>query len=122
MKISLLTLSVAMFSLLGFGGLMGAPQQRQYLEAGPGQRPFDVTKHSVPIEEIRGGGPPKDGIPALDNPRFVSAKEAEKFLSRQDRVLGVALNGAAKAYPLKILNWHEIVNDTVGGRPVLVTW
>lgn len=122
MKTSFLTLGVAMFSLLGFAGLVGTPQERRYLEAGPGQRPFDVTKHSVPIEEIRGGGPPKDGIPALDNPKFVSAKEADKFLSRQDRILGVALNGAAKAYPLKILNWHEIVNDTVGGRPVLVTW
>jgi len=108
--------------LMGPGGLIVFVQEKQYLDAGPGQRPFDVTRRSVPLEEIQGGGPPKDGIPALDSPTFVSAREAEKFLRPQDRILGIALSGAAKAYPIKILNWHEIVNDRVGDRPVLVTW
>lgn len=96
-------------------------EKKLYLESGTG-RPFDVTKHAVPIEELIGGGPPKDGIPSIDNPKFVSAKEAGKFLAPQERVLGVELNGIAKAYPIKILNWHEIVNDEVNGRPITVTW
>ncbi|MFQ5716604.1 MAG: DUF3179 domain-containing protein, partial [Nitrospinales bacterium] len=63
------------------------------------------------------------GIPALLKPKFVSAREAEEdFLENNDRVLGVVINGQAKAYPIKILNWHEIVNDKVGGRPVAITF
>lgn len=84
--------------------------------------PFDVTKHAVPPEELVGGGPPKDGIPAIDNPKFVSAKEADRFLRADDRVLALELNGVAKAYPINILNWHEIVNDEFKGRPAAVTW
>lgn len=106
----------------GLSGIVVSLPQKQYLDAGSGRRPFDVTRRSVPLEEILGGGPPRDGIPALDDPKFVTAREAEKFLGRSERVLGVALDGAAKAYPIKILNWHEIVNDRVGPRAVLVTW
>jgi len=120
MKTSVLI--AALCFVMGPGGLIAFVQEKQYLDAGPGQRPFDVTKRSVPLEDIQGGGPPKDGIPALDSPTFVSAREAEKFLRPWDRVLGVSLAGAAKAYPIKILNWHEIVNDRVGDRPILVTW
>lgn len=84
---------------------------------------FDYSKHSIPVDEIFSGGPPKDGIPALFNPKFISARKAGKnFLKDQDRVLGLYLNGKAKAYPIKILNWHEIVNDQVGGRSVVVTF
>jgi hypothetical protein len=108
--------------LLGLSGMVVSQEKKQTLEAGPGQRPFDVTQHSVPIEDLRGGGPPKDGIPSLDRPRFVAAREADKFLNSGDRVLAVERNGVAKAYPIRILNWHEIVNDDVGGQPVAVTW
>lgn len=97
-------------------------RKKEYLDAGPALPPFDVTKRKIPLEEIQGGGPPRDGIPAIMEPKFVSAKEAGKFLSDGDLVLGVYENGVAKAYPVKILNWHEIVNDEVGGRPVAVTW
>lgn len=82
---------------------------------------FDFSKHSIPFEEIRSGGPPKDGIPALLEPKFVKAREA-RFLENDDRVLAVVIQGEAKAYPIKILNWHEIVNDTIGGRPILITY
>lgn len=82
---------------------------------------FDYSKHSIPINEIHGGGPPKDGIPALFDPKFILAKEAS-YLNPSDRVLGLYLNGEAKAYPIRILNWHELVNDTVGGRDVLVSY
>ena len=97
-------------------------QAKQYLDAGKGQPPFDVTVHSVPINEILNGGPPKDGIPALINPKFVSASDGDKFLKKRDRVLAIEYNGVAKAYPIRILNWHEVVNDDFNGRPVVVTW
>lgn len=97
-------------------------QERKTIPSGPGQKPFDVTRHSIPLKEIRGGGPPKDGIPALTDPKFVAASEGDKFLSRNDKVLGIFRNGVAKAYPIKILNWHEAVNDTAAGEPLLVSW
>ncbi|CAE6500880.1 DUF3179 domain-containing protein [Candidatus Nitrosotenuis uzonensis] len=78
-------------------------------------------KHIVPLEEIRSGGPPKDGIPSIDNPKFVSASEAE-FVSDDDIVMGLELNGETKAYPLFILVWHEIVNDKFGDTSVAVTY
>ncbi len=83
---------------------------------------FDLSSHSIPLSQIVSGGPGKDGIPAIHNPVFVPASEATFFLKEQDRILGLAQAGEAKAYPIKILNWHEIVNDTIGGRPVVVTY
>ncbi|MGE3151994.1 MAG: DUF3179 domain-containing protein [Nitrospiraceae bacterium] len=82
---------------------------------------FDLTRHSVPLDQIVDGGPGKDGIPAILQPQFVPAAEAT-FLSDGDRVLGLTLGHDAKAYPIKILNWHEIVNDSVGGKPIVVTY
>ncbi len=96
-------------------------QQQVYLPSGAG-KPFDVTRHSVPLNEIKAGGPPKDGIPALDAPKFVSADQARKFLFGKDRVLGIALFGGIKAYPIRIMNLHEIVNDEINGHPITVTW
>ena len=87
----------------------------------PGDFSFDVMRHTVPLSEIRGGGPPKDGIPALVDPAIVSPANA-RGLHPQDQVLGVHLEGLSKAYPIRILNWHELVNDQIGGRPILVTW
>lgn len=82
---------------------------------------FDFSKHSIPISEILSGGPPKDGIPAILEPRFIPLKKAD-FLKNDDRVLGLVINGESKAYPVKILNWHEIVNDVVGGMKVIVSY
>lgn len=82
---------------------------------------FDLSNHAVPTDQIVDGGPGKDGIPALLSPQFLQASEAG-FLAPDDRVLGLARDGIAKAYPIKILNWHEVVNDTIGGRPVVVTY
>ena len=103
-------------------GFARAQQGKQYLDAGKGQPPFDIARHSVPIEEILSGGPPKDGIPALNNPKFVSASDGDKFLKKHDKVLAIEYNGVAKAYPIRILNWHEAVNDDFNGKPVVVTW
>jgi len=83
---------------------------------------FDFSRHSIPVDEIFSGGPAKDGIPALGQPKFVTVKAAKHFMKDEDRVLGVARNGRAKAYPIKILNWHEIVNDTIGSQAVVVTF
>ncbi len=82
---------------------------------------FDFTTHSIPIDEIESGGPAKDAIPALNNPVFVNAGQAT-YLDENDIVLGVEIDGKAKAYPVKILNWHEAVNDKLSGQSILATW
>lgn len=82
----------------------------------------DGVKHSVPLDDIIGGGPPKDGIPSIDEPNFVSAGSAEKFLDDDSIGLGIFLNGEARFYPYQILVWHEIVNDVIGGTPILVSY
>ncbi|MBS1270692.1 MAG: hypothetical protein MAG794_01658 [Gammaproteobacteria bacterium] len=82
---------------------------------------FDMSRASIPVEEIHHGGPPKDGIPAIDNPRFVSPGEAG-FLAPEDRVMAMVRKGVAKAYPIKILNYHEIVNDRFAGEAVVVSY
>ena len=64
----------------------------------------------------------KDGIPSIDNPRFVGPGEADQQMQSFERVLGVSINGDHRAYPLNMLSRHEIVNDTVGGVHVAVTW
>ncbi len=82
----------------------------------------DFSQHSVPYSEILSGGPPKDGIPAIDEPTFVSVDEANDWLEAQEPVIMVQAGDDARAYPIQILMWHEIVNDTVGGVPVTVTF
>jgi hypothetical protein len=82
---------------------------------------FNLDNAIVPKEEILSGGPPKDGIPALLNPIFIGPSEAD-FLKPADKVIGVKLGGEARAYPIKILNLHEVVNDTINGIPIAVTF
>ena len=95
----------------------------------PGQLAFstkgwrtDFTKHTIPLEDIRGAGPGKDGIPPLDRPTFVSVERANRWMENQNPVIALELNGDVRAYPLQILNWHEIVNDILGGTPVTITF
>lgn len=80
----------------------------------------DFSKHSVPLDEISSGGPGKDGIPSIDYPQFNSVDKA--FYADTEPVVVVEVNGEAKAYPIEILIWHEIVNDTLGGVPATVTF
>ena len=82
---------------------------------------WDFSQHSIPLSEILSGGPPKAGIPALTDPKFLPASWA-MYLRADDRVLGLFLNGEAKAYPVKVLNWHESVNDVAGSSFVVVTY
>jgi len=81
----------------------------------------DFTKHSISFDEILSGGPPKDGIPSIDDPEFVPAAEVTD-LGENEPVIGLTVNGWSRAYPLRVLTWHEIVNDTIGGVPVAVTY
>ena len=82
----------------------------------------DFSRHTVPFNEIFSGGPGRDGIPPLDDPKFVTPDQADEWLGDLEPVIAFELNGEAKAYPLQILTWHEVVNDVVGGEPVVVTF
>lgn len=79
------------------------------------------VKHLIPLTDILSGGPPKDGIPSIDNPKFVSVNDAT-FLAEDDLGLLLTVGNDTRFYPFRILNWHEIVNDTVGGKPVMITY
>lgn len=82
----------------------------------------DGTRYIVPPDMIRSGGPPKDGIPSIDTPRFVSVTEADGWIADNELVLALRHNGIKRVYPLQIMVWHEIVNDRVGGDPLVVTY
>ena len=82
----------------------------------------DFSRRTVSLAEFVSGGPPKDGIPAIDRPRFESLAEAAEWLHDREPVVVVEIGAVARAYPLQILIWHEIVNDEVGGTPVAVTF
>ena len=73
------------------------------------------------LEEIVWGGVRKDGIPALINPKHVKPAEAT-YLTPQELVFGVSINGDSRAYPLRILDWHEMFNDVVGGKPITLSY
>ena len=111
--------------------VLSQPLEMQSLEASTQERPSvagsdawktDFSKHTVPFEEFASGGPPKDGIRSVDHPSFITIRKADRWLADRDPVALMSLNGEAKAYPLSILIWHEIVNDEIAGRPVSVTY
>lgn len=91
---------------------------------------FDLSDSLVPAEVVVAAGVPKDGIPALTDPAAMRVEDADilggeawtKYLVPGDRVVGVAVEGEARAYPLRVLNWHEVANDVLGGRPIAVTY
>lgn len=101
---------------------------------GDGRHPetygFALTPCLVPRGDLAACGLPRDGLPVLDDPPLFTVAQADslargrqgKYLVAGDRVIGVELRGRARAYPLRVLNWHEIVNDTLGGRAIAVTY
>jgi len=95
--------------------------------AGPGEwrnegwQKTDFSRRTIEWVEIASGGPPKDGIPSIDDPWFFKVAD-ERSIAAVEPVIGLVINGDARAYPIRILMWHEIVNDTVGGVPVAVTY
>lgn len=82
----------------------------------------DFERSTVDFSEIMSGGPPRDGIPAVDEPRHVPASAASQWLAPDEPVIAVEIGGEARAYPLQILIWHEIANDELGGVPIAVTF
>lgn len=82
----------------------------------------DGTKFIVNPKKIVGGGPRKDGIPSIDNPKFVTVEEADEWIEDNELVLALIRNDIKRVYPLQILVWHEIVNDFIGDEPILITY
>ncbi len=106
--------------LLLLGLFLGALVYK-FSSAGGPTNGFDLSNSILPVEQIFHGGPPRDGIPALSDPTMIAAGEAD-YLQAHDRIVGITLNGESRAYPIAILNWHEIVNDEIGGQRFAVTY
>ncbi len=93
------------------------PQEEYEIKTDP-----SGLKYIVDPEKIVGGGPPKDGIPSIDNPKFVPLEEADQWIEDNELVLGITYKGVKRVYPLQIMVWHEIVNDIIAGDPLLITY
>lgn len=115
--------TLALLSVIGLSSLGAlSPAQGQSVSRWSSEWPnTDFSVHSIEYDEILSGGPPKDGIPSIDNPKFVPVAAADN-LAPTEPVIGLTVAGEARAYPLRILTWHEIVNDVIGGKPVTVTY
>ncbi len=100
-------------------GIHIIPENKE--ESPPVKKGFLLSDLLIPLDEIRDGGPPKDGIPSIDFPKFTPASEVD-FLQENDRIIGVVVGREARAYPIKILDFHEIVNDEIAGESFTVTW
>ncbi|MAG94623.1 MAG: hypothetical protein CMJ48_12875 [Planctomycetaceae bacterium] len=109
--------STAHSALFAMALVFAAPGSPIFSENG-----FDLSDALIPRDEIRVGIPGRDAIPALHAPKFLSGDAALKHFGARERVLVVRYKGEAKAYPLAVLNWHEIVNDTIAGLPIVVTY
>ena len=82
----------------------------------------DFSTHSVPYSDIFSGDPPRDGIPPIDDPKCTTFDDADEWIEALEPVIALEINGDGRAYPLQIMTWHEIVNDTVGGVPATITF
>ena len=103
----------------------GGETKLEKIEIGEAEKEIMVTdgvKHSIPLDEILSGGPPKDGIPSIDNPKLVSIKEANEWLKDNEPGIAFSRDDTHRFYPYQIIVWHEIVNDTVEGERILVTY
>ncbi len=99
----------------------GTPQRDAFTQRFSGAWRTDFARATVPASEFDNGGPGKDGIPAIEHPQFVPVAQAT-FLDPREPVIAFGLNGDVRAYPVEILVWHELVDDVVGGEPVLVSY
>ncbi|MFU8892963.1 MAG: DUF3179 domain-containing protein, partial [Luteolibacter sp.] len=82
---------------------------------------FKLTDLLIKRDAIKSGGPPRDGIPSIDAPKYIAPGKAD-FMQDEDVVLSYTHDGTTRAYPLRVLVWHEIVNETINGKPILVTY
>lgn len=110
----LITAAMVLFGMLSLANAQVARWEREGWKT-------DFNKMEIAPSEILSGGPPKDGIPPIDNPKFVAVNRVTD-LSDRDPVIELEINGDARAYPLRVMTWHEIANDTVGGKQVVVTY
>jgi len=119
-----LLLSVLLVPFVGCAGQEPTPSE----QIPPPEEEYEImvtpegVKYIVDPEKIVSGGPPKDGIPSIDNPRFVSVGEADQWIEDFELVLAIIYKGVKRVYPLQIMVWHEIVNDTIAGDPILITF
>jgi hypothetical protein len=102
--------------LLSFTGTAGADPEYWRQEGWK----TDFSKTEIDLEDIMSGGPPRDGIPPIDNPKFIPV--GQSLLHGREPVIALTIGNDVRAYPLSVLIWHEIVNDTVGGMPVAITY
>ena len=107
-------------ALVLVGLLLGLITYQYAVSAGP-DNGFDLSNATLPREQILHGGPPRDGIPAISNPKLIRP-DAASYLQPTDRIVGIELHGEARAYPIGILNWHEIVNDEIDGQRFAITY
>jgi hypothetical protein len=114
----LFLICVATYALIMESSVFADSELRKNIE----WRKTDFSKSIVNIEEIESGGPPKDGIPSIDKPKFISIKQANQWLNSQEPVIVLTLGGQVRAYPLQILIYHEIVNDELVDIPVSITF
>ncbi len=106
-------------------GIDADPNYQEELSAArisTGNWKTDFSRYTVDYREIFSGGVGRDGIPPIDNPSFVTVQEADGWLGDKEPVILVEVNGEARAYPIQILTWHEIVNEEIAGVPVSVTF
>jgi hypothetical protein len=122
-----LVLAAGALAAVGCGG--GPSRQAQPEGRGASDERFDragwrtdFSRHSVALSEFASGGPSRDGIAPIDRPRFEAPAQAARWLEAREPVLVVEVEERARAYPHQILIWHEIVNDTLAGRPIAVTY
>lgn len=130
--IVVLLVGIALSSVAGCAGSGGSPSNGSASNVGPSEESplppsdasewkTDFSKHLTPLSEFQSGGPPKDGIPAIDHPHFTRARSVD-WLEDREPVILLRLHGKTRGYPLQILVWHEIVNDVLGRVPVAVTF
>ncbi|MCB0637240.1 MAG: DUF3179 domain-containing protein, partial [Lewinella sp.] len=111
-------------ALTGLGLLLNFPvlaQRAIFVQETAAGADFRMENLAIPSYDIVPGGPGKDGIPAIDAPQFTDARH-DQWMNDEDIVIGLVHNGVAKAYPLRILNYHEVVNDEFDGEAVAVTY
>ncbi|MFT5110877.1 MAG: hypothetical protein ACI8P9_000186 [Parasphingorhabdus sp.] len=106
--------------LAGFLSVSHIAQAESWLELAWPET--DFTNKLVELDEIQSGGPPKDGIPPVDQPKFVSVSQAESWIEANEPVIFLQIADQVRAYPLQIMTYHEIVNDQIGEIPISITF
>ncbi|MCR9072411.1 MAG: DUF3179 domain-containing protein [Alphaproteobacteria bacterium] len=116
------SVSVAILFLFLMGVILAPPEASAAEDWSKAWPQTDFSRHAVALDEISSGGPEKDGIPSIDAPSFASVSKGFADVAPTEPVISLTVGDDARAYPLRILMWHEIVNDTVGGIPLAVTY